>query len=191
MTSPSTESPHPLAARLITALHEHPLDAPVIEIGIGSGRNNRALVRAGVQVVGVPDQTPYTQLPGGRANYGAALATHAYLHGETDKVRQGLAELRRVLKPGSRVYLTFGSIRDARYGLGIPHDERTFAPGEGEEAGIPHAYFDRHGVLELLERGGFRPRSLEEVEVDDVVGSWAHPDGSDGRVHWFVEAERT
>jgi hypothetical protein len=191
MPSPSTETPHPLTARLITALHDHPLDAPVIEIGIGSGRNNRALVGAGIPVVGVPEETPYTQLPGGRANYGAALATHAYLHGATDKLRLGLGELRRVLRPGSRIYLTFGSIRDARYGLGIPHDERTFAPGEGEEVGIPHAYFDRDGLRELLEPQGFTIERLEEVDVDDVVGAWAHPDGSDGRVHWFVEAVRS
>jgi SAM-dependent methyltransferase len=189
MTPPSTETPHPLAARLIAALREQPLDAPVIEVGTGSGRNTRALVAAGIPLVGVPERTPYTQLPGGSAHYGAALATHAYLHGATAKLRLGLAELRRVLRPGGRAYLTVGSIRDARYGLGIPLDERTFAPGEGDETGIPHAYFDRDGVLELL--NGFELVALDEVDADATVGSWAHPDGSDGRVHWFVEATRT
>jgi hypothetical protein len=188
MPPPSTEPPHPLAARLIAALPEHPLDAPVLEVGTGSGRNTRALVAAGIPVVGVPEQTPYTQLPGEPGMYGAALATHAYLHGATDKLRVGIAALRLALRPGAPVYLTLGSLRDARYGLGLPIDERTFAPGEGDEAGIPHAYFDRDGVRELLRE--FELVALEEVDVDDVVGRWAHPDGADGRVHWFVEARR-
>ncbi|HEX3463769.1 MAG TPA: class I SAM-dependent methyltransferase [Candidatus Elarobacter sp.] len=168
---------------------EHSLDGPVIEVGTGSGRNTRALVDAGIPVVSVPDSTPYTQLPGGRDSYGAALSTHAYLHGASDKLRAGLAELRRVLRPRAPVYLTLGSFKDARYGLGIPFDERTFAPGDGDEAGIPHAYFDRDGVIEML--FGFEIESMEEVDVDEVVGRWAHADDeAAGRVHWFVIARR-
>ncbi|MBV8748576.1 MAG: hypothetical protein JO103_02555, partial [Candidatus Eremiobacteraeota bacterium] len=146
----------------------------MIEVGTGSGRNTRALVDAGIPVVSVPDSTPYTQLPGTRDNYGAGLSTHAYLHGTSAKLRAGIAELRRVLRPSAPAFLTLGSFKDARYGLGIPFDERTFAPGEGAELGIPHAYFDRDGVTELLL--GFTIASMEEVDVDDVVGRWAHAD---------------
>jgi hypothetical protein len=198
MSSSSAQDAHPLTERLIRSAREHALDGPVIEVGTGSGRNTRALVAAGLPNVSVPDATPITQLPGGRESYGAALSTHGYLHGASSKLRAGIAELRRVLRPGARVFITLGSIKDARYGLGIPFDERTFAPGEGEEAGIPHAYFDRDGVIEVML--GFEVMSLEEVDVDDIVGRWAHPPaGSEqraedeiaGRVHWFVEARRT
>ena len=163
----------------------------MIEVGTGSGRNTRALVAAGIPTVGVPDSTPYTQLPGTRDDYGAALATHAYLHGASPKLRAGIAELRRVLRPGAPAYLTLGSFKDARYGLGVPLDDRTFAPGDGDEAGIPHAYFDRDGVIELL--FGFTIDSMEEVGVDAIVGRWAHGDDDavTGRVHWFVVARRT
>ena len=189
MASSSAQTAHPLTERLIQHAREHPLDGPVIEVGSGSGRNTRALVDAGIPVVSVPDSTPYTQLPGSRDNYGAGLSTHAYLHGTGAKLRAGLAELRRVLMPGSPVFLTLGSIDDARYGLGTPLDERSFAPGDGEEAGIPHVYLDRDGVIEML--FGFAVTALEAVEVDDVVGSWAHGDDAlGGRVHWFVEARR-
>ena len=136
----------------------------------------------------MPDSTPYTQLPGSREAYAAALSTHAYLHGPSAKLRAGIADLRRVLKRGAPIFITLGSFKDARYGLGIPFDERSFAPGEGAELGIPHAYFDRDGVIELL--FGFRIESLEEVEVDEIVGRWAHDDEIAGRVHWFVEARR-
>jgi hypothetical protein len=190
MSSSSAQTAHPLAERLIGYAREHALDGPVIEVGTGSGRNTRALVDAGVPNVGVPDSTPYTQLPGTRENYGAGLSTHAYLHGASAKLRAGIAELRRVLMPDAPVYVTLGSIKDARYGLGIPFDERSFAPGEGDETGIPHAYFDRDGVIELL--FGFEIESMEEVDVDAIVGRWAHGahDEVAGRVHWFVVARR-
>ena len=190
MSSSSAQTAHPLAARLIRDAREHALDGPVVEVGTGSGRNTRALVDAGIPVVSVPDSTPYTQLPGGRDSYGAVLSTHGYLHGASDKLRAGIAELRRVLRPRAPVYLTLGSIKDARYGFGIPLDERTFAPGEGDEAGIPHAYFDRDGVIEIL--FGFEIESMDEVDADEIVGRWAHPgDEVAGRVHWFVVARRT
>jgi hypothetical protein len=190
MSSSSAQTAHPLAERLIEYAREHALDGPVIEVGSGSGRNTRALVDAGVPNVSVPDSTPYTQLPGTRENYGAGLSTHAYLHGASPKLRAGIAELRRVLRPNAPIYVTLGSIKDARYGLGIPFDERSFAPGEGDETGIPHAYFDRDGVIELL--FGFEIDSMEEVDVDSIVGRWAHGADDDvaGRVHWFVVARR-
>ncbi len=187
MSSPPTEAAHPLAQRLILHAADHPLTGPVIEVGTGSGRNTRALVAAAVPTVGIDDAAPYTQLPGARETYGAALSTHAYLHGTTAKLRAGLAELRRVLRAGSPAFITLGSIKDARYGFGIPFDERSFAPGDGDEAGIPHAYFDRDGVIELLY--GYTIESMEEVDADATAGRWAHPDDPPaGRIHWFVIA---
>jgi hypothetical protein len=189
-SSSSAQAAHPLTGRLLALARARPLAGPVIEVGTGSGRNTRALVDAGVPLVGVPDDVLYTQLPGSREMYGAALSTHAYLHGTAAKVRAGLGELRRVLLPDAPVFVTLGSFRDARYGLGIPLDERSFAPGDGDEAGIPHAYFDRDGVGELL-HGLFRLDEAAEVEVDEIVGRWAHPDDDvAGRVHWFVRATR-
>jgi len=186
----SSSSAHPLAERLVELARREPFDGPVIEIGTGSGRNTRALVEARIPNVTVPDSTPYTQLPGTRDNYGAGLSTHAYLHGASAKLRAGIAELRRVLRPDAPIFITLGSFKDARYGLGIPFDERSFAPGEGDELGIPHAYFDRDGVIELL--FGFDIDSMEEVDVDDIVGRWAHADDDvAGRVHWFVQARKT
>ena len=186
----SAETAHPLASELLAFVARQPLSGPVLEVGTGSGRNTRALVAANVQVVPVPDDVPYTQLPGARDSYGAALSTHAYLHGTFDKLRAGMAELRRVLRPDAPIFITLGSIRDARYGLGIPFDDRSFAPGDGDEAGIPHVYLDRDGVLELV-RGFFTVQAAEEVEADATVGRWAHASAdAAGRVHWFVRAVR-
>src|ERR1700733_11423871 len=172
MSAPSTQGPHPLAERLIERYRAAAWTAPVLEIAAGVGRNTRAFEAAGVPIVATPDDAPYTQLPGERGAYAGALSSHGYLHGATAKVRAGLAELRRVLAPGAPVYITLGSIHDERFGFGEALDEWTFAPGDGPEMGIPHGYFDRDTIVELLR--GFTIESLEEVDATSIVGEWAH-----------------
>lgn len=185
MPHPSTQDAHPLAYRLIEILAGAP--GEVIEVGTGSGRNTRALRAAGVNVVEIGEETAYTQLPS--RTFVAAIATHAYLHGTLAKLRAGFAELARVLAPGAPIAVTLGSINDARFGLGTPYDDVTFAPGDGPEIGIPHAYLDRDGVTDVLRP--FRIESCEEHEVDAVVGQWAHADdATTGKRHWFVIARK-
>jgi SAM-dependent methyltransferase len=190
MSAPSTQGPHPLAERLIERYRDAGWEAPVLEVAAGVGRNTRAFAAAGVPVVATRDDEPYTQLPGEHDAYAAAFSSHGYLHGATAKVRAGLAELRRVLRPGSPVYITLGSIHDERFGFGEALDEWTFAPGDGPEMGIPHGYFDRDTIVELLR--GFTIESLEEVDATGIVGEWAHePDEEPNPIrHWFVVATR-
>ncbi len=182
----SPHGAHPLATQLATRYADDGMTRPVIEIAAGSGRNTRHFVDLHIPIVSLRDDEPYTQLPGGRDLYAAALSTHGYLHGTVDKLRLGFAELRRVLQPKAPAYFTLGSMRDARFGLGVAVDEVTFAPGDGDEAGIPHAYFDRDGALDVL-KGTFSIDSLEEHNVDAIAGRWAHAMPRD-MWHWFVIA---
>jgi hypothetical protein len=188
MTEHSTQGPHPLAERLIARYRDAALAGPVLEIAAGAGRNTSALRAAGLPVVATRDDDSYTQLPGGRNAYAAALSTHGYLHGSTDKLRSGFGELLRVLRAGAPVFITLGSINDARFGYGLPLDDRTYAPGDGPEKGIPHAYFEREGIAEILR--GFTLESADEVAVDEVVGRWAHAPVERGLRHWFVVARK-
>ena len=162
----------------------------MLEVAAGAGRSTRAFEAAGVPVVATGDDEPYTQLPGERDAYAGAFSSHGYLHGATAKVRAGLAELRRVLRAGAPIYITLGSIRDERFGFGEALDEWTFAPGDGPEMGIPHAFFDRDAVVELLR--GFTIESLAEVDAAAIVGTWAHPADrpQPSLLHWFVVARR-
>ncbi len=188
MSVPSPHMPHPLAADLALLYRKQKLSGPIIEIAAGSGRNTRYYRESGIPIVSTRDDESYTQLPGGRNSYAAALSTHGYLHGTIPKLRLGFAELRRVLRPGAPIFVTLGSIHDARFGLGIAYDETTFAPGDGDEAGIPHAYFDRAGAVEVL-APAFTVESLDEVNVDAIVGRWAH-EAPAGMCHWFAVARR-
>jgi hypothetical protein len=190
MSDPSTQGPHPLADALIERYRAAGWTLPVLEVAAGAGRNTRAFAAAGVPVVATRDDEPYTQLPGEHDGYAAAFSSHGYLHGATAKIRAGFAELRRVLVAGAPIYVTLGSIDDERYGFGEMIDEWTYAPGDGPEKGIPHAYFDRDTIIELLR--GFTLESLEDVDATEIVGTWAHePDDEAAPIrHWFVVATR-
>jgi hypothetical protein len=190
MTDPSTQGPHPLAERLIARYRAAGWTAPVLEIAAGAGRNSRAFQAAGIPLIATRDDEPYTQLPGERESYAAAFSSHGYLHGATAKIRAGFGELRRVLVAGAPLYVTLGSIHDERFGFGEALDEWTFAPGDGAERGIPHAYFDRDTIVDLLR--GFTIEVLDEVDATTIVGEWAHASGDliTPIHHWFVVATR-
>jgi hypothetical protein len=203
MSAPSTPGPHPLAELLIERYRTGGLQGPVLEVAAGAGRNTRAFAAAGIPIVATADSDPYTQLPGDRETYAAAFSSHGYLHGAVAKLRAGLAELRRVLRPAAPIAITLGSIRDDRYGFGEALDEWTFAPGDGDEKGDPHAFFERDAIAELLR--GYTIESLDEVDTTDIVGAWAHPlsevdglppqaasatDSPQRILHWFVVARK-
>lgn len=176
---------HPLADALIARLEKH---ACVLDVGAGSGRNSAALQAAGFQVLSIPDaQIPAFEAPAESCD--AAIGTHAFLHGTPQDVAALAARTARSLKPGALFYATFASKRDARFGKGTNAGEDTFAPEAGEEAGVAHAYFDEAGVRRALEPH-FEPESIEEVDVDAIVGRWAHVRQPSGSVHWFVRARK-
>lgn len=203
------EPPHPLAERLATSVAP---PGELLDLGTGGGRNLRFLA-ATHDAVGVDDDgdrarrveatlraegltvevhaASYTQLPLGRARFAGALSTHALLHGTRSKVRLAIAEVARVLRHGAPFFLTLASVEDERYGEGTMIELDVFAPSSGEEEGVPHLYVDAAGVPELL-GPQFTVESQRQVDVDAVVGRWAHGQGAapSGRRHWFVQARR-
>lgn len=182
---------HPLARVLIARLGPR-ADLPVLDFGAGRGRNTRALRDAGPRVVSVADAVAESAAPlaGITDRFAAALSTHALLHGTASIVAEKTAVIAQRLEPRGLLYATFGSSRDARFGKGERIDDWTFAPLEGAERGVAHAYFDREHLVALLEPL-FMIESLEERDVDDVVGAWAHRDAPlRGAVHWFAIAAK-
>lgn len=167
--------PHPLALELIERLRGR-AGAAVLEVGAGSGRNTRALCDAGFSVVGLDDGVKAA----------AAISTHALLHGTPDSIAQLLAQIARRLEPDAPFFVTFGSVRDRRFGEGTRIAENVYAPDEGDERGVPHAFFDETSLRRLLEPQ-WRIESLREEPVDDVAGRWAHEQRPlHGAFHWFA-----
>lgn len=176
---PAQRPPHPLAVELIERLRAQP-GATVLEVGPGSGRNTAAIAAAGFPVAGLES----------RAICSAALSTHALLHGTPSSISQTLQRIAGHVAAGAPLFATFGSTRDGRFGRGTRIEESVYAPDEGDERGVAHAYFTEDALRELLHRD-WRVESLCETGVDEIAGSWAHAEQPlRDAVHWFVVALR-
>jgi|SRR5580698_1548316 hypothetical protein len=179
--------PHPLALALIQRL---PKGAHVLDFASGSGRNSAALEKAALHAVRINDATATTKTPFASiaGPFAAAISTHGLLHGTTEIIAANLHAISELLAPSGVLYATFGSVHDARFGAGTRLDPETYAPADGDEAGVPHTFFTRETLTALLEPR-FAIESLEEVSVDEIAGNWAHRGRPlAGAVHWFVVA---
>jgi SAM-dependent methyltransferase len=178
--------PHPLAAELIDTLRSRS-DARVVDLGTGSGRNAAALAAAGFSVCAIADDRTRDFAAG--PTFDAVISTHALLHGTARDIGATLDAAARALKPDGLLYATFGSTSDDRFGEGTRLDASTYAPAFGDEQDVPHTYFDEPALRRMLEPH-FAIESLEEKNVDDIVGRWAHAQRPHGTVHWIVRARR-
>ncbi|MGC9991374.1 MAG: hypothetical protein ABSD52_03105 [Candidatus Cybelea sp.] len=180
---------HPLAVRLIEHLRGG-REIRVLEFACGTGRNTRALREAGLDVVTIDDPAAASAAPlaGVPGRFAAALSTHGLLHGTPAIIASHVSQIAGRLAKDGVLYATFGSVRDARFDHGERVDASTFAPAEGDERGVPHAFFTRDKLVALLDPH-FAIDSLEEHDADEVAGTWAHQERplSDA-VHWFAVA---
>ncbi len=165
-----------------------PQGAHILEVGAGSGRNTRVLRAAGMVVTSIENfGNPPATLS--RHAFDGALSTHALLHGTPSEIADVLEQIAAALKSGGLLFTTFGARKDARFGKDERLGPNTFVATTGDESGIAHSYFDGDEVRELLAR--FKIESLREVEVDQIVGRWAHAKNPlRNAVHWFATATR-
>lgn len=118
-----------------------------------------------------------TALPFPEGHFDYLLAFNVIYHGDPDVVRQVIAEIRRVLKPGGLYQGTMLSRRNANYGRGREIAPNTYVIEEDEEKSHAHFYCDAGELLHLF--AGFDLLSLEDREQTGP-GSW----------HWHLKAER-
>lgn len=179
---------HPLAAALIERLGER-RGARVLEVACGRGRNTAALRAAGLDVTALADDDLRVPTVTANARFDAALSTHGFFHGTDGAVERLVTDTLRALKSGAPFYATFASTADARFGHGERIGENVYAALSGDEAGVPHVYYDERRLRKLLD-----PQvtidSLEEIDASAIVGRWAHAVMPHGTVHWFVRARR-
>lgn len=197
LSSPQDDAPirppHPLALRAIERLRDRlPGRVRVLDVATGSGRNAAALEQAGFDVVPVDDEAAM-RVSAMRSLHGAfagAVSSHGFLHGTAAEIAERLDALAAHLEPDAVLAATFGSTSDARFGSGTQIDPSTYAPSDGDERGVPHAFFTRSQICALLEPQ-YEIESIEERDVDEIAGKWAHREVPLSRaVHWFVFARR-
>jgi len=212
-TPAASEEPvaHPLARHLAESLATKHRPTRILLLGIGSGRNVPVLLGAGADVEVIEEHRQRAQAM--RAHFGAqtrlrisdgayagpfpiagsfdgALSTHALLHGTPAGVASAVASVRERLFSGAHFFTTLGSKSDHRFGAGTRVAADAFAPSDGAEAGVAHAYFDEAGVRALF--AGFSIATIEEHDASQSAGRWAHDaDDAAGTIHWFVRATRS
>lgn len=191
-TSPehaSVRPPHPLAVELIAVLGA--VEARVIDVASGSRRNARALRAAGFEVVEIGDAAATAAtIERAEGSFAAALSTHGLLHGTLQSIGAAVEAIAAKLEPGGRLFATFGSVRDARFARGVEIERFVYAPVDGDERGVAHAFFDESRLRALLE-GRFALDVVEERNADETAGDWAHREKPlRSSAHWFVHARK-
>lgn len=151
----------------------------VLDVASGSGRHSIALAERGLLVDGF-DLSPvavaiatnearerklcctfrladmFGVFPYAANTFDAAVCVQAIYHGYRSNMMRALAEVSRVLKPGSLFFFTISqNKRRATLGARTYHaakiDEKTFLPLSGRERGLVHFYPSRQDILEMLQ----------------------------------------
>jgi hypothetical protein len=186
-TSPHDRSirpPHPLSVELAGRMRGIP-HARVLDYCTGNGRNASWLERAGFSVAIVPDdEAAAFDRTDPQPLFDGIVASHGLLHGIATAVPGRVHRLARRLRSGGWMCATFGSTADRRFGVGKRLDDATFAPLDGDEAGVAHAYFDEAELRTML-AAYFDIAMLDRHDAAQTAGRWAHPQPLTGAVHWF------
>jgi len=176
--------PHEKVVEFFSSLKPEPGEH-VLDLGCGAGRHIVYVAREGYQVVGMDlswnglafsqkwierenltaelARADMVSLPFQSDLFHAVISVHVIFHNPLRLLRKSIEEIRRVLCPGGRAFITFQSKRSYRYGKGLQVEPDTFIPDIGADSGIPHHYSDLHELADLLD--GFVIHKIELLET--------------------------
>lgn len=116
-------------------------------------------------------------LPYRSASFDFVLAFNVCYHTDEDGLRQVMAEVRRVLRPGGIYQATMLSKRNQAYGRGVEVSANTFRqPGASDDKVHPHLFTDARDLVRLHD--GFDLRSAVDAEQS-----------TPGSFHWLCQFE--
>ncbi len=178
----------------------------MLDIGCGIGRHLLLFARAGFEAYGIePTASGLAQcrealqresirahlIRGAMQDLSAfeagffdvVVCWHVIYHAYLATIMTTLGEIRRVLRPGGFLVITFNSTNNKHFGEGNEVEPNTFIGANNKLDGeLPHHFSTREEVLSLVE--GFRVISIEEKE-DTHVGQVAPQ-----TCHWHVVAQK-
>jgi len=157
----------------------------VYDLGCGIGRNLYFLIEQGFEVYGSDFSEhavyeinqklksvnyPYkikcesmTDIHEDNASFDAVIAFHVICHGYKKDTLKAVQEIKRILKPGGMVLITFLSTRGVQGEFRDPQvEDWTIIKQDGVEAGIPHHFSDRDEIINFMD--GFEIYDLTHVE---------------------------
>lgn len=197
----SHQEPHELAIALAEEMRGRGMRR-VLDVGCGGGRRLLYLAEQGVEVYGTDRSAAGLTISRERLEkeglkatlrrcdmievpfldefFDAVLSVYVLHH-----VGKAVGEIRRALKGGGLFFANLCGEGDHKEGKGERLEPGTYIRDSGIEAGMPHHFFTRQEVEDLLER--LEIMSLKERRVEYVSGS------SGLRVmgvHWEIRAQK-
>lgn len=170
----------------------------ILDLGCGAGRHLVFLARQGFRVYGMDVSVTgihfahewlsreglsasivtadMTRLPYPEAFFDGLVSAYVIFHNTLAGMRQSIAEIHRVLKPGGVGFLTFQSRRSYRYGRGELLEANTYIADLGEDAGVPHHYCDLRELVCVLEsfiiRNIYLAEHLVNGDPEKISSHW-------------------
>jgi SAM-dependent methyltransferase len=124
---------------------------------------------AGAELLARTAVADMTECPWPGATFHGVLTWDSIHHNTLENTLAALETARQRLVDGGLLMATLKSTRADSFGLGTEIEPGTFVQDSGWEAGVPHHFFDRSGILEALAK--WELLSLVEMRCDYVVRS--------------------
>jgi len=154
------------------------------DLGCGGGRHSVAAARLGLQVF-ASDKSPraleltsswaaqsglsvrtklsdMTENPFPDAKFHGALSWNVIQHNELLNIHRAVGIIHSNLLPGGLFMGALLSDKACGFGQGTKLEERTYAPTDGREAGVPHHYFSEKEMRDLFPGDKWRFLALAE-----------------------------
>ncbi|HAL61886.1 MAG TPA: hypothetical protein DCP08_05695 [Chloroflexi bacterium] len=134
---------------------------------------------------GILRRCDMTKVPFPDEFFDAVLSVYVLHHNTLENVGRAVGEIRRALKGGGLFFANLSGKGDYKEGKGKKIEPGTYICDSGVEAGMPHHFFTRQEVEDLLE--GLEIMSLKERRAEYVSRSSGLPVMG---VHWEVKAQK-
>ncbi|HEY3421669.1 MAG TPA: class I SAM-dependent methyltransferase, partial [Methanocellaceae archaeon] len=145
--------------------------ARILDVGCGNGKMFSPLMRAGYDVFGLDvsanalrDLAPFNvvrgdarHLPFRHETFDGVVCYDVLQHLLGQERRDAVREMRRIMKPGARLFVQAFGREDMRYG-GIPIEPDTFL----RQSGIIYHYFSEEELRDLLS-------DFELITIDSAI----------------------
>lgn len=166
------------------------VDAPVLDLGCGRGRNTHFLSQLGFAVHGCDwslsalkaakshsqpgSLAPFlradlTQLPYSKNCFAAVVCVHVLPYFIVTHIRQGLREMWRVLRQGGWLYVDLLDEADSEYGRGTQLEKHTFL----DEDGVPMHFSTKNELVDLFADFYIRQQTRHKLGRRLIWEVWA------------------
>lgn len=123
-----------------------------------------------------------TELPFEDGSFDCAICFHAIYHTDFSGMIKAVNEIKRVLKKGGEVFVTFNSKENPSFRNGVSVDNYTIYKTSGIEENIPHTYVDYEDICKIMD--GFKLIKVQQIENYIYKGNPA------GGKHYYVLAQK-